>query len=130
MNRHTQDRKSAHSKQQLLKPHEEKEVVKKVLEYDKRGMPPKHKIVGKMVAVVLQHGEIPANPAPSHNRVTRFVKRHDEIKTKVAYPMDHNQILAIHQKKKRNISISYMILFLDIRFNQRISGIMIKQDGQ
>jgi hypothetical protein len=99
MNGCTQDRKTAHAGQQLLEPHEEKEIVAKVLEWDERGAPPKHKNVDKMATAVIQSRGTPATTTPGHHWVTRLIKRHDEISTKVGHPMDRDRLLAMDERK-------------------------------
>lgn len=94
----THDRRHAHAGQQLLATEEGKEVVSKILEWDERGAAPKHRCVDKMAASVIQARATPAEATSSHHWVTRFIKRHGDISTKVAHPMDRDRILAMDQR--------------------------------
>ena len=99
MNGRTQNRKSAHAVQQIIEPHEEKEIVAKILEWDERGAPPKHHIVKEMASTVIQGRGTPSTTTPGKNWVTRFVKRQEEISTKVGHPMDRDRLLAMDERK-------------------------------
>jgi transposase-like protein len=93
------NRKMAHAGQQLVEPEEEKAIVDKILEWDERGAPPKHSNVAKMATSVIQGRGTPAEAIPGDHLVTRFIRRHEEISTKIAHPMDRDRIYAMDQKK-------------------------------
>lgn len=73
----------------LLTPNEEEALVQWILSMDRRGMPPHQAIVKQMAALFLAE-RAPTQPIGS-SWVTRFVNRHDTIKSKYNRKYDYQR---------------------------------------
>ena len=76
------NKKTADLKKYKLQVSEEAALIQWILSMDKRGLPPRHSIVRSMANLLLEKRGDGNSTTVGPNWVTRFIKRHEDLKSK------------------------------------------------
>jgi hypothetical protein len=91
----TQAARDAHPESRKLAPEEENAVIEWVEKRDTLGFPPKHKELTRMVVSMLNSKGQRCDRLGDHY-TTRFLKRHPQVATTVAWAMDRDRVLVMN----------------------------------